>query len=225
MVLTANRGLCVYCNAMRSTTLDHVDSIAEGGRNAVENLFPVCRRCNSAKGRLTVDDWFDEMEQANYCRRGHCVHLEAGCSTRGVVLDIPWWELSDRMEATRATIDDVDRTRWFSHHFARTILRTSTVDVIERKQAAVKKLSAYPVPPWTSEETEPERDVCSRRLCCPQPAKDEWPTFFYLDADTRRRAEKLAFESEINVIDLYGLAVWEFVVRAEREGREARERT
>jgi hypothetical protein len=41
-------GLCVYCLAP-ATTVDHVEPLANGGSNRVENLAPCCAACNSSK--------------------------------------------------------------------------------------------------------------------------------------------------------------------------------
>ncbi len=40
---------CVYCGEP-STGVDHLQPVAKGGSNAMENLAPCCRRCNSVKG-------------------------------------------------------------------------------------------------------------------------------------------------------------------------------
>lgn len=46
-------GLCAYCTA-RATCLDHVTPISRGGTNAIANLVPACRSCNSSKRDRTL---------------------------------------------------------------------------------------------------------------------------------------------------------------------------
>ena len=40
---------CLYCGE-KAEVLDHVVPIAWGGTNDIENMQPICRRCNSKKG-------------------------------------------------------------------------------------------------------------------------------------------------------------------------------
>lgn len=50
-------GLCVYCDA-KATTVDHIVSLAKNhGSNAIENLVPACRSCNSSKGAKHLLTW------------------------------------------------------------------------------------------------------------------------------------------------------------------------
>jgi 5-methylcytosine-specific restriction endonuclease McrA len=46
---------CVYCGAPDGPLgLDHLKPRVLGGSHAVENLVTACRRCNSARGALSV---------------------------------------------------------------------------------------------------------------------------------------------------------------------------
>lgn len=47
---------CTYCGAP-ADTVDHVLPLVRGGTNYEGNLTPACRRCNGAKGGLTVVEW------------------------------------------------------------------------------------------------------------------------------------------------------------------------
>jgi len=40
---------CVYCNATKDITIDHVIPLIKGGSNDLENLQFLCRKCNSKK--------------------------------------------------------------------------------------------------------------------------------------------------------------------------------
>lgn len=47
---------CVYCGSGHDLTLDHVIPRAKGGRTHWLNLVTACRRCNSQKGDLDLDE-------------------------------------------------------------------------------------------------------------------------------------------------------------------------
>jgi 5-methylcytosine-specific restriction endonuclease McrA len=49
---------CLRCNRMEpeiELTRDHVMSIKNGGSNSIENIQPLCRSCNTAKGAKHID--------------------------------------------------------------------------------------------------------------------------------------------------------------------------
>lgn len=52
---------CVRCGSTDGITKDHVVSILDGGSNSIENLQPLCGRCNALKGSKSIDyrpnDW------------------------------------------------------------------------------------------------------------------------------------------------------------------------
>lgn len=45
---------CLSCGAPE-ITIDHVKPISQGGTNTIDNLQPLCQKCNSSKGSKTVD--------------------------------------------------------------------------------------------------------------------------------------------------------------------------
>lgn len=49
-------GICAYCPAP-ATTRDHVIALACGGSDAIDNIVPACRPCNSSKNTRSVADW------------------------------------------------------------------------------------------------------------------------------------------------------------------------
>jgi hypothetical protein len=56
-VALAEKGTeCVYCGRP-ADTYDHVLPISRGGTSEVANVVPACRRCNSAKGARTPEEW------------------------------------------------------------------------------------------------------------------------------------------------------------------------
>jgi len=48
-------GKCLKCGTKRNITKDHVVPLIKGGRHHISNLQPLCRSCNSSKGRNVVD--------------------------------------------------------------------------------------------------------------------------------------------------------------------------
>ena len=43
----------------------HRVSLAAGGSNALDNLIPLCARCNLGMGRLSLEEWSDKLEPQN----------------------------------------------------------------------------------------------------------------------------------------------------------------
>lgn len=53
-------GHCAYCGcdlAYGDMQVDHVDAVARGGGDDMENWLPACRPCNYYKSTLTLDDF------------------------------------------------------------------------------------------------------------------------------------------------------------------------
>lgn len=48
-------GKCLACKKKHKLTVDHVIPVIRGGKNSVENLQPLCQRCNSVKGIMIID--------------------------------------------------------------------------------------------------------------------------------------------------------------------------
>lgn len=46
---------CLSCGSDDPPTIDHVVPIIQGGSNTVDNVQPLCRTCNTRKGRKTID--------------------------------------------------------------------------------------------------------------------------------------------------------------------------
>lgn len=46
---------CLKCKSYDEICIDHVIPLAKGGENTVENMQPLCRTCNSAKGVDSAD--------------------------------------------------------------------------------------------------------------------------------------------------------------------------
>lgn len=48
-------GHCLRCGATENLTRDHVVPLSRGGSNSIDNLQPLCGRCNSWKHTRTID--------------------------------------------------------------------------------------------------------------------------------------------------------------------------
>ena len=55
---------CWYCNcevnSPQELTIDHLFPRSKGGTNETDNIFLVCKKCNSSKGNKDVIAWFEE---------------------------------------------------------------------------------------------------------------------------------------------------------------------
>lgn len=59
-------GCCAYCGQEDGLTVDHVLAIANGGVDALFNLVPACKSCNSSKSASDVLTWY--RRQTFFCR-------------------------------------------------------------------------------------------------------------------------------------------------------------
>lgn len=60
-------GACRYCGYRSGgLVIDHVVPLCRGGTNALDNLAPACRRCNTEKGTLLVEEWEQIIRQRGW---------------------------------------------------------------------------------------------------------------------------------------------------------------
>ncbi|AYJ87647.1 HNH endonuclease [Sphingomonas paeninsulae] len=65
-VLTAADGHCTYCDGQfERLELDHIDSLAFGGKHALNNFLPACRSCNASKSDKDAAEWIFEKHGIN----------------------------------------------------------------------------------------------------------------------------------------------------------------
>lgn len=55
-VLASAGHRCAYCNGPARSG-DHVRPHSKGGASTIENVVAACRRCNTAKGNRTLQEW------------------------------------------------------------------------------------------------------------------------------------------------------------------------
>lgn len=47
--------VCLACGSQNEISLDHIVPVCRGGWNSINNLQPLCRSCNSKKGKKIID--------------------------------------------------------------------------------------------------------------------------------------------------------------------------
>lgn len=50
-------GRCYYCGSTENVGVDHLEPMARGGGHDIDNLVPACRRCNSSKCALPIEEF------------------------------------------------------------------------------------------------------------------------------------------------------------------------
>lgn len=51
----------VDINKDHAPSRDHVVPLSRGGRDTIDNIIVVCRRCNNLKGDLTLPEWLEHL--------------------------------------------------------------------------------------------------------------------------------------------------------------------
>lgn len=74
---------CLKCSALAPLVKDHITPIYQGGSDAIENLQPLCKKCNCAKGPDTTDyrpsDWRERLAKV-IAASGAATHIYGGMS-------------------------------------------------------------------------------------------------------------------------------------------------
>lgn len=52
---------CAYCGSSEEMTIDHFIPISKGGADALFNLIPACRSCNSRKNKFDALEWYSRQ--------------------------------------------------------------------------------------------------------------------------------------------------------------------
>lgn len=63
-VFNKTNGKCAYCGCeltIKNMQVDHVESLALGGENSIENYLPSCRSCNFYKDTMPLEVFRSEL--------------------------------------------------------------------------------------------------------------------------------------------------------------------
>ncbi|MFE7124934.1 HNH endonuclease [Streptomyces sp. NPDC057617] len=158
MGLTANKGLCTYCNASPSTTLDHEDPVADNGADIWWNFLPACKPCNDWKRNRTPVEWLIDQKL-------HRAQPTVGFDTRRMPL-LMFHGFEARTERVRREIRESGRRDWFRHHYGQA-RHKNKAEMLEHLDSCRKELSGYPHLPWSTPNVRTwAADVCARHICC-----------------------------------------------------------
>ncbi|KKR36344.1 MAG: HNH endonuclease [Candidatus Yanofskybacteria bacterium GW2011_GWE1_40_10] len=65
-----DNGKCLACGNASRQTVDHVQPLVKGGSNYIDNIQPICGKCNRSKWMSTIDYRPDKGEFARRLRNG-----------------------------------------------------------------------------------------------------------------------------------------------------------
>lgn len=60
---TENVRYAVSLSNLRKMTIDHIMPLSRGGTNDIKNLQLACKRCNSMKSNMTMDDMMGQISE------------------------------------------------------------------------------------------------------------------------------------------------------------------
>lgn len=59
---------CYWCKGPFEA-IDHKNPLSRGGKDLLRNIVPSCRACNSAKGEMSLRQWYARLRQAKADRQ------------------------------------------------------------------------------------------------------------------------------------------------------------
>ncbi|MGW2491135.1 HNH endonuclease [Streptomyces sp. NPDC001606] len=121
MILMANEGRCVYCDAAKSEVMDHVIPFAHGGADNWKNLVPACKRCNQEKADRSVLTWIaDRVSRGGWYEQismGSTPHGEQGLEWLNGQIDYVYQNIHALLVGAYEEIGDAQRRDWFFDGF------------------------------------------------------------------------------------------------------------
>ncbi|MGV9264852.1 HNH endonuclease [Kitasatospora sp. NPDC003701] len=204
MVMTAHRGLCVYCGRSRAHSLDHEQPVAGDGPDIWWNFMPACKPCNLWKSGRSARDWVVDMDMHDRQPKAFPGRAMQPVVHRGIL---------GRVERTQREIRDFDRREWFRHHYGAEARPRNKHDLLRRVDACTDELRSYPHLPWqTPALPEYGQDVCTRRICCGNRHADGGSSDLFLNHADRTEFERLAYREGLHQGDLLGKLVRQYLV-------------
>jgi hypothetical protein len=82
---------CGYCGKP-ATSLDHIIPRFKSGSSNRNNLLPSCQRCNSNKGSLKMEEWY---QQQNYFCETRLNRIQAWMSIEFIASDIQLYNINN----------------------------------------------------------------------------------------------------------------------------------
>lgn len=75
-------GKCAICGKpvkFKKMTIDHITPLSRGGTNDIKNLQLACKRCNSMKSNMTMDDMMGQISEIlKYNRKQKLIRVLGG---------------------------------------------------------------------------------------------------------------------------------------------------
>ena len=56
---------CAYCGCKKGLEQEHIIPVDKGGRYAIGNIVPSCRKCNASKGAKEMQEWYSKSDVFN----------------------------------------------------------------------------------------------------------------------------------------------------------------
>ena len=113
--LKENLGFCTYCKNEAKTAFDHILPSAKGGPNAISNMVPACKSCNSSKSDKNLIDWHQE----------HDIPIDR--VALGKYLKLRWDQFKEANRLDEQLSDEL-RERWEGLEITRRIDQTIWMD-------------------------------------------------------------------------------------------------
>ncbi|MFJ3854791.1 HNH endonuclease [Streptomyces sp. NPDC090085] len=159
-VLTAHRGLCIYCLAS-SEVKDHVIPFARGGDDALHNLAPACDDCNDSKNdRTPLEFAAFRLSPGVWGRHGHPGSGQLVDEFDRFRRSYPVW--MERIEITQIELLNRQRREWFRNDVSSTYFSSWPQPTIRVKAAIYRHfygshVAAAEKAGWPTESSAPFR--------------------------------------------------------------------
>ncbi|WP_079049574.1 HNH endonuclease [Streptomyces torulosus] len=209
MVLTAQRGLCVYCGRSPSTTLDHERPIAGAGHDIWWNFVPACKPCNLRKSKHeSAAHWVADMD---ICHRYPELTRSKWRMSPKVFAGI-----TRRVERVQREIADADRREWFELHYGEEKWgnKTELFKILDRCKAELK---GYPHYPWRTPKVRELMGHCTRLICCGYFHPQARLLHAFLDREEVRAFQRAVFNERAHEGEVLGRLVREYLADRQRD--------